>query len=70
MIETKSTDTKTEYFQPSSMDVFAWPEFMAFAKRIGIDMSLPTRRVNIELDIHTIANIEHTFMPKHEVKIT
>lgn len=45
-----------------SHEVFAWPEFIAFAKRLGIRLELATQGLSIDLDIHKCPVIVHKFL--------
>ena len=40
-----------------SEDVWKWPEFIALAKRLGIDNSLPMTRLVIELELDCAAKV-------------
>lgn len=44
-----------------SLDVFQWPEWKAFAARIGV-IERPIRKVVVTLDVDACALVEETFI--------
>ena len=43
-------------------EVYAWPEFRAFVKRLGVDMDLPHRHLKITLDMECEVGVEVEFI--------
>lgn len=41
-------------------EVFRWPEFLAFAKRLGIDLEAATTKLVITLPVDGVAKIQQT----------
>ena len=46
----------------SGYEVWQWPEFQAFADRLGIDRSLPTRDLNIYLPLEGAVTITQEYL--------
>lgn len=42
----------------SSIDVFNWPEFELFAKRLGVNIESPIRVLTINLDVEDVAIVK------------
>lgn len=42
-------------------EVMRWPEFVAFSKRLGIDITRPTSRLVIDLSEGRLVEISHEF---------
>lgn len=47
---------------PSSCEVVRWPEFLAFAKRLGIALELPFRDIIIDLKWDDVVVITQTYL--------
>ena len=45
-----------------SETIFAWPEFVKLAERIGVDLSKHTTSLEIDLDVDSIVNVQHNYM--------
>lgn len=43
-------------------DVWQWPEWIAFAKRLGIAMELPTTGIMIHMPIQGVIKITHDYI--------
>ena len=50
----------------STYDVCQWPEWRAFATRLGIDLNLKIRRVKITLETHAPVHVELAYWPEEE----
>lgn len=50
------------YRTVTNSDVFDWPEFQAFAKRLGIADIGDTTRIEIVLDINDMPRVRHEFI--------
>jgi hypothetical protein len=44
-----------------TLTVMQWPEFHAFADRLGIPLNLRTSSLRIKLDIGSVVIVEHEF---------
>ncbi len=53
---TKDANRETGY------GVHRWPEFLAFAKRLGIDLELPTTVITIRIPHDEIVTIIHEYL--------
>ncbi len=42
-------------------EVYHWPEFVAFAKRLGIEWELPTTTLTITLPLGDLVRIAHDY---------
>lgn len=49
----------TERIDKTCMEVWHWPEFRAFATRLGIDLTRPTTALTIRLAIKKVVEIDH-----------
>ena len=47
---------------PLSHQVFQWPEFIAFAERLGIDLSKRTKVLTITFDGSKSPTIDHSYL--------
>ena len=48
----------------SGPEVYNWPEFIAFAKRLGIPWELPTVDITITLPLDGLVRIAHDYTGK------
>ena len=48
--------------RPTGRDVWRWPEFQAFAKRLGIDTSKPNTSLSITLEMDECVKIHETYL--------
>ena len=46
-------------------DVWLWPEWEAFADRLGIERGLPTKSVRIRLEVDSTPIIEHEYIGRN-----
>ncbi len=51
---------------PMFKEMSEWPEFWAFAKRLGIDVANPSRYLKIELGIDIAPEITHRYLGTDE----
>lgn len=52
MADKEKADMRESMVYPSPVDgyeMFSWPEFLAFAKRAGLDLSLPIRTLEFRM---------------------
>lgn len=47
---------------PTGSEIWRWPEFQAFAKRLGVEPSLPTTRLIIDIGLSEAVKITQTYM--------
>jgi sugar diacid utilization regulator len=43
-------------------EVWTWPEFVAFAKRLGVDLNKPTKRLVITIANGEMVVVDHGFV--------
>lgn len=61
--------------KPAMQDVWQWPEFRAFAERLGIPLHLPTQRLELTLDIDEPVKVYQSYLgrtdsePKPDVRL-
>ena len=48
--------------QMSGQEVAAWPEFISFAERLGIDLDLPTSSITIRLALDEVVKIRQIYL--------
>ena len=48
--------------RPMSDQVLRWPEFISFAKRLGIDLDIPLTGLKIELKDNELVKIAQTYL--------
>jgi hypothetical protein len=52
---------KHEYKMVTGFDVYHWPEFKAFAERLGIEYELLTTNVTITIPVEGVVVIAHDY---------
>lgn len=48
--------------RPSGWEVCRWPEYQAFAKRLGIDLELPYRDISIQLPMEECVSVTQNYL--------
>ena len=56
-------DAKARKFEkPEGWDVYRWPEFIALAERLGIDLGTPTTILTIRIPLDDPVGIIHEYL--------
>lgn len=57
-----SENAKARKFESADgYDVWRWPEFLAFAKRLGLDMGAPTTKFLLYISCDELVKVIHEF---------
>lgn len=51
---------------PMSKEVWQWPEFKAFAKRLGIALDLSTKTITIRFPLNGAVEVEQVYLPRSQ----
>jgi len=61
---TDSPLKKFEYEPVFGREVYHWPEFRAFAERLGLEYELPTTEITITIPLEGLVTIAHDYHGK------
>lgn len=56
------TETVPKFDYPTGHEVWRWPEFRAFAERLGIAFDRPTKDINIFIPVEGIVTITEEYL--------